>query len=149
LEFPGRARKTTRLAFRWWLKNLTQPPFTAKQQISLCLVRTLVSGCSQRLAELPLPRMKSAYELAMERLNKTEPTVKLTSAQKQQLAELDSKYAAKIAEREIFLKGQLAAAAAKGDFEAVGQLEKQLVSERKTIKAELEEKKEKVRKSAA
>ncbi len=93
--------------------------------------------------------MKSAYELAMERLNKTEPTVKLTSAQKQQLAELDSKYAAKIAEREIFLKGQLAAAAAKGDFEAVGQLEKQLVSERKTIKAELEEKKEKVRKSAA
>jgi len=93
--------------------------------------------------------MKSAYELAMERLSKTEPAVKLTDAQKQQLAELDSKYAAKIAEREIFLKGQLSTAMAKGDYEAVGQLEKQLVSERKTLKAEMEERKEKVRKGSA
>ena len=31
-------------------------------------------------------RMKSAYELAMERLNKVTPTVKLTAAQKKQLA---------------------------------------------------------------
>jgi hypothetical protein len=93
--------------------------------------------------------MKSSYELAMERLNKTEPPVKLTGAQKQQLAELESKGAAKIAEREIFLKEQLSAAAAKGDYEAMGQLEKQLVSERKTIRAETEEKKEKVRKATA
>jgi hypothetical protein len=90
--------------------------------------------------------MKSAYELAMERLNKATPTVKVTEEQKKQLAELDAKYAAKIAEREIFLKGELAAAAGKGDFEAVGQLEKQLTSERKTLQAELEEKKEKLRK---
>jgi hypothetical protein len=45
----------------------------------------------------------------------------------------------------IFLNDTRAAAAAKGDFEAVAQLEKQLASERKTFKAELEEKKEKVR----
>ncbi len=89
--------------------------------------------------------MKSSYELAMERLGKTSPPVKVTDAQKSQLAELESKYAAKIAEREIFLKGQLSAAAAKGDYEALGQLEKQLASERKTFRAELEEKKEKVR----
>jgi septin family protein len=89
--------------------------------------------------------MKSSYELAMERLNKTSPTVKTTAAQKKQLAELDSKYAAKIAERELFLKDKLAAAAAQGDAEAVGQLEKQLTSERKSLQAELEEKKEKVR----
>ena len=92
--------------------------------------------------------MKSAYELAMERLNKTSPTVKFTAAQKQQLAELDSKYAAKIAEREIFLKDNLAAAAAKGDYEAAGQLEKQLISERKSLQAELEEKKEKARQAS-
>jgi hypothetical protein len=92
--------------------------------------------------------MKSSYELAMERLGKTAPAVKLTDAQKKQLAELDSKYAAKIAEREIFLQGQLSAAAAKGDYEALGQLEKQLVSERKSFRAELEEKKEKVRAAA-
>ncbi len=89
--------------------------------------------------------MKSAYELAMERLNKTSPAVKLTDEQKKQLAELDAKYAAKKAEREIFLKDNLAAAEAKGDAEAVEQLEKQLVSERKSLQAELEEKKNKVR----
>jgi len=89
--------------------------------------------------------MKSAYELAMERLNKTSPTVKVTAEQKKQLAELDAKYAGKIAEREIFLKDNLAAAAAKRDFEAMAQLEKQMVSERKSLQAELEEKKNKVR----
>jgi len=89
--------------------------------------------------------MKSSYELAMERLNKTAPASKLTAEQKKQLAELDSRYAAKIAEREIFLNEKLAAAAAGRDHEAVAQLEKQLASERKTFKIELEEKKEKVR----
>ena len=90
--------------------------------------------------------MKSAYELAMERLGKSSPSVKLTDAKKKELAELDSKYAAKIAEREIFLKGELAAAAAKGDAEVFAQVEKQLVSARKTLQAELEEKKEQARK---
>ena len=89
--------------------------------------------------------MKSSYELAMERLAKTAPTAKVTGEQKKQMAELDSKYAAKIAEREIFLKGELAAAAAKGDAEVYAQIEKQLVNSRKTLQAELEEKKEKVR----
>jgi len=92
--------------------------------------------------------MKSAYELAMERLSKSAPAVKLTSEQKKQLAELDSRYSAKIAEREIFLKDERAAAAAKGEFEAVAQLEKQLISVRKSLQVELEEKKEKVRKGA-
>jgi hypothetical protein len=92
--------------------------------------------------------MKSAYELAMERLNKTSPQVSFSKEQKRQLAELDSKFAAKIAEREIFLKGQLADAAGKDDVEAVAQLEKQLTSERKTLRAELEEQKEKVRRTS-
>jgi hypothetical protein len=92
--------------------------------------------------------MKSAYELAMDRLSKSAPTAKLTAEQKKQLADLDSRYSAKIAEREIFLKDERAAAAAKGDFEAVGQLEKQLVSARRSLQAELEEKKEKVRKTS-
>ena len=92
--------------------------------------------------------MKSAYELAMERLSKQSPQTKITAAQKKELAELDSRYAAKIAEREIFLKGELGKAIAKGDFEACEQLEKQLASERKSLHAELEEKKEKVRQQA-
>ena len=94
--------------------------------------------------------MKSAYELAMERLNKTSPpAAKLTDDQRKQLAELDSKYAAKIAERDLFLQGEYAKAVDKGDYQALEQLEKQRLSERKSLGAELEEKKEKVRSGVA
>ncbi|MSU62287.1 MAG: hypothetical protein EXS31_07810 [Pedosphaera sp.] len=93
--------------------------------------------------------MKSAYELAMERLGKQAPTVKLTLGQKKALAELDSIYAAKVAERELFLKEQIFKATSAGEFEAIEQLEKQMVSERRALNAELEEKKEKVRNRAA
>jgi hypothetical protein len=89
--------------------------------------------------------MKTAYELAMERLNQTAPTAKLTGAQKKQLAELDSKFAAKIAEREIALRDEITKAAAAGDAEKVELLQQQLVKERKSLQAGLEEKKELVR----
>ncbi len=92
--------------------------------------------------------MKTAYELAMERLAKTTPTVKLTDEQKKEIAEIESKYAAKIAERELFLKGEIVKAIDKGDAEAVEQLEKQLLSDRKALRVECEEKKEKVRNPA-
>lgn len=92
-------------------------------------------------------KMKSAYELAMERLNKTAPTVKLTAAQKQQLAELDSLYASKIAQREIALNAEIARAA--GDFAQEESLREQLVTDRKKLQAELEAKKEEVRRQAA
>ena len=87
--------------------------------------------------------MKTAYELAMERLNKSAPAAKLTPAQKQALAELDSKYAAKVAEREIALKDEMAKAA--GDPEKAEALRQQLIAERKRLLAELEEKKEATR----
>jgi hypothetical protein len=90
--------------------------------------------------------MKSAYELAMERLNKNAPAVKLTQEQKKEIAELDSLYASKNAQREIFLKGEIAKAEMSGDFEAFEQLQKQLASEKKTLAAELEEKKDAIRK---
>jgi septin family protein len=92
--------------------------------------------------------MKTAYELAMERLNQTAPATKMTGAQKKQLAELDSKYAAKIAEREIALRDEIAKAAAAGDAEKVEMLQQQLVKERKSLQAGLEEKKEQVRQAA-
>ncbi len=92
--------------------------------------------------------MKSAYELAMERLNKASPTAKLTNAQKKQLADLDSKYAATIAGREIALKDEITKAAQRGEFEKVEQLEQRLVDERKKLQAELEEKKEAMRRKS-
>jgi hypothetical protein len=91
--------------------------------------------------------MKSAYEIAMERLNKTAPAAKLTAGQKKQLAELDSRYAAKIAGLEITLSGEIARVA--GDFEKAGLLREQLVNERKKLQAELEGKKEQVRNGSA
>ena len=93
--------------------------------------------------------MKTAYELAMERLNKTAPSVKLSEEQKRQIADLESQCAAKIAERELFLQGEIVKAVDKGDSEAMAQLEKQLVSDRKSLRAEFEEKKEKIRSQPA
>ena len=89
--------------------------------------------------------MKTAYELAMERLNQTAPTTKLTGAQKKQLAELDATCAAKIAGREIALKDEIAKVAATGDSEKVELLQQQWVKERKKLQSELEEKKEQIR----
>lgn len=89
--------------------------------------------------------MKTAYELAMEKLSKGSPTVKLNEQQKREIAELESQCAAKIAERELLLQGEMAKAVDKGDNEAIGQLEKQLVSDRKSLRAEFEQKKDKVR----
>ena len=89
--------------------------------------------------------MKSAYELAMERLSKSSPTVKLTAEQKKQIADLESQCAAKIAERELLLEGEITKAVNKGDDEALEQLKKQLTSDRKSLRANFEEKKAKVR----
>ena len=89
--------------------------------------------------------MKTSYELAMKRLNKSAPVAKLSAAQKKQLADLDSKYAARVAEREIALKDEAAQAAAAGEFDKVEQLQQQLVIERKALQAELEEKKDQIR----
>ncbi|MFZ0826966.1 MAG: hypothetical protein WAO02_06055 [Verrucomicrobiia bacterium] len=89
--------------------------------------------------------MKTAYELAMERLSHAAPAGKLTGAQKKQLAELDTKYAATIAGREIALQDEMARAAAAGDAKKVETFQQQLTRERKSLQAELEEKKEQVR----
>ncbi len=86
--------------------------------------------------------MKSAYELAMERLSKASPTVKLSDAQKKEIAELESQYAARIAAREIALKGEMANTE---DPEKANALRDQLAFDRKKLQAELEEKKERVR----
>jgi hypothetical protein len=89
--------------------------------------------------------MKSAYELAMERLQKNQPSVALNEDQKKQLAEIESTFKAKIAERELFLKEQIAKAHAAGKIEDVEALQKQLTSEIRRLHDECEAKKEKLR----
>ena len=89
--------------------------------------------------------MKSAYELAMERLEKQAPSQKLTEAQKADIAEIDSLYKSKIAEKEVFLQGEITRAKMSGDAEALQSLEKQLATELSRLRQECEEKKEKAR----
>ena len=82
----------------------------------------------------------------MERLAKQSPTTKLTAEQKARLAEIDSIYKAKIAERELFLNDRISEATAKGDYEALTQLDRQRSSERRALAEACEEKKDLVRK---
>ena len=89
--------------------------------------------------------MKSAYELAMEKLQKESPAQTLSEEKKAEIAELDNLYQSKLAEREVFLGGKIEEAKLAGDLEAHQQLERELTSDRKTIAAELEEKKESIR----
>ena len=91
--------------------------------------------------------MKSAYELAMERLEKKAPTLALTDEQKAQIADVDSTFKARIAERELFLKGEIAKATSAGNFEEIESLQKQLAVELRRLQEEGEAKKEKIRAS--
>lgn len=93
--------------------------------------------------------MKSAYELAMERLEKASPSLSLTEDQKKQLAEIDSIYRAKIAEKELFLKEQIRDAQAAAKLEQIESLEKQLASEVRRLEEDCEAKKQKLRASFA
>ncbi|HMG05084.1 MAG TPA: hypothetical protein VK581_06450 [Chthoniobacterales bacterium] len=91
--------------------------------------------------------MKSAYELAMERLEKKAPTVALTDEQKQQIAEIESTYKARIAEKELFLKDQISKAQTAGKADEVESLQKQLTIDIRRLQEDAQEKKEKLRAS--
>ncbi len=93
--------------------------------------------------------MKSAYELAMERLQKASPSLSLTEEQKRELAEIDSKYRAKIAEKELFLRDQIRKAQTEGKVDDIDSLEKQLASDVRRLHDECEAAKEKLRGSFA
>ena len=92
--------------------------------------------------------MKSAYELAMERLAKSDPSAgkPLTPEQKSRLAEIDRIYQGKLAEREIFLKERLNQALADQKLDDAEKIKQQLASERARIEEEREAEKENVRK---
>ena len=94
--------------------------------------------------------MKSAYELAMERLAKSDPenAKPLTVEQKNRLAELDRVYKGKLAEREIFLKKQLNEALAAQKADDIPKIQQQLASERARIEEERDEAKDRVRRGA-
>jgi len=90
--------------------------------------------------------MKSAYELAMERLAKTDPAARpLTAEQKIRLAEIDRVYQGKVAEREIFLKQQLDAVLGAQNFDEADKIRRQMAGEKARLEEEREDEKERVR----
>jgi ABC-type hemin transport system substrate-binding protein len=91
--------------------------------------------------------MKSAYELAMERLQKNAPTITLTTEQKEQIAEIDSSFKARIAEKELFLQDEIRKAQRTGKFDEAESLTKQLTTEIQRLREDCEAKKERLRAS--
>ena len=91
--------------------------------------------------------MKSAYELAMERLSKSDPASSkpVTAAQRAKLAAIDKVYQGKIAEREIFLKQQLEQALTGQDADEVAKIRKQIGSEKLRLEEDREAEKDRVR----
>jgi hypothetical protein len=89
--------------------------------------------------------MKSAYELAMGRLSSQEPTRKVSDALKKTLAEIDTTYQAKIAERETFLGTKIAGARAVGAHEEAAILQEELARDLRGIREEWDRKKEQAR----
>jgi hypothetical protein len=92
--------------------------------------------------------MKSAYELAMERLAKSDPSAgkALNAEQKQRLAGIDRVYKGKLAEREIFLQQQLQQAYAAQKADEIEKIKQQMSSEKARLEEEREAEKDKVRK---
>ncbi len=93
--------------------------------------------------------MKSAYELAMDRLDQQDPVPSLTEEQRLQLAEIDQRFKARIAEREFNLRGHLAKARREGDYIEVRELDLQLQRELARLREQAEEEKQKVRDAAS
>jgi hypothetical protein len=95
--------------------------------------------------------MKSAYELAMERLSKSDPASSrpVTPEQRARLADIDRVYQGKLAEREIFLKQRLEQALAGRDADEVDKIKKQIASEKARLEEDKESEKERIRSGKA
>lgn len=89
--------------------------------------------------------MKSAYELAMERLEAANPGVELTPDQKARIAEVEAKCKADIAAKELMLRGEIAKAQASGQFDEVAKLQRQLSDEIRRLEEKRDREKEAVR----
>jgi hypothetical protein len=90
--------------------------------------------------------MKSSYELAMERFGGGEDKP-LSDEQKEKIAEIDSKYQAKIAEQRIFLEKNLSDAKAQGNEEEIELIRRQLNNEIADLEAKANSEKDKIHSS--
>jgi len=88
--------------------------------------------------------MKSAYELAMERLEKESPFGKpLTNAQKAEISEIQQKADAKIAETKILADDEMKKV--RGDIQALQQIKARMQDDIRREEEACEQKKQEVR----
>jgi hypothetical protein len=94
--------------------------------------------------------MKTALEIAMERLASIDPdgARPLSAQQKTELAEIDSRFKAKWAEREIFLKRKLEEVLQAGNWQEAEQVQEELRREKIVLDKDREEAKNRVRNRA-
>jgi len=94
--------------------------------------------------------IKSAYELAMERLEQSQgKTPSLSDEQKRAIAEVDNEMRAQIAELEITMAQRIAEAKGFGDQSKVSELEREKSAEIQRIRNHAEERKQSIRSSSA
>jgi hypothetical protein len=92
--------------------------------------------------------MKSAYELAMERLAAKEPVVQLSADQKQRIAAIEAKCKADIAAKELLLHGELAKSIEAGATDEAAKIQRQLSDEIRRFEEKREREKDAVRREA-
>lgn len=91
--------------------------------------------------------LKSAWELALEKLNaqETGQVEKLSDEQKEQIADVRRKYKARIAEAEISAEGRIRAAVQAGKYEDIEKIQQELIDERNRLNRSVESEVEKLR----
>ncbi len=92
--------------------------------------------------------MKSAYEIAMSRLEEQAPGVRLTDAQKDRIASIEAKCRADIAAKELLLHGEIAKAIAAGSADEAEKVRRQLADEIRRFEEKRDREKEAVRSEA-
>lgn len=92
--------------------------------------------------------MRSALDIALERYGGEDEGVELTDDQKQQLRDVQAKYDAKIAERQIVLDQEIQAASFGGKEEEAQQLRDTKAKEIASFRRRMEREKDKVRKAS-
>ncbi|HIJ65624.1 MAG TPA: hypothetical protein HPP77_06680 [Candidatus Hydrogenedentes bacterium] len=86
--------------------------------------------------------MKSAYELAMARLEKSHgPAKKLSDAQRKRIADIDAKYEARVAEQKLAYESKIAAA---GSAEERNTVQSELADKLRSLEAGREKEKDAV-----
>ena len=92
--------------------------------------------------------MKSAYELAMERLEAQNPGLQLNDDQKKRIAEIEAKCKADIAAKELLLQSEMAKETAGGASEEIARIQRQLAYEIRRFEERRDREKDAVRRGA-